>query len=80
MSGGAEAQAAALRISGDKAYFSGCGFYGGRGTLHDDLGRHYFKECYIEGSIDFILGNGRSMYKVCSRLFLLLNQNQNVRR
>ncbi|KAK7265928.1 hypothetical protein RJT34_33553 [Clitoria ternatea] len=58
-------QAAAFRISGDKAYFSGCGFYGAQDTLCDDSGRHYFKECYIEGSIDFIFGNGRSMYKDC---------------
>ncbi|PKU77166.1 probable pectinesterase 68 [Dendrobium catenatum] len=58
-------QAAAFRISGDKAYFFGCGFYGAQDTLCDDAGRHYFKECYIEGSIDFIFGNGRSMYKNC---------------
>ncbi|PON93024.1 Pectinesterase, Tyr active site [Trema orientale] len=58
-------QAAAFRISGDKAYFSGCGFYGAQDTLCDDAGRHYFKECYIEGSIDFIFGNARSMYKDC---------------
>ncbi|KAK9049652.1 hypothetical protein SSX86_031379 [Deinandra increscens subsp. villosa] len=58
-------QAVAFRISGDKAYFSGCGFYGAQDTLCDDTGRHYFKECYIEGSIDFIFGNGRSMYKDC---------------
>ncbi|CAN1333552.1 Probable pectinesterase 68 [Linum perenne] len=60
-------QAAAFRISGDKAYFVGCGFYGAQDTLCDDAGRHYFKDCYIEGSIDFIFGNGRSMYKVTSR-------------
>ncbi|XP_042440162.1 probable pectinesterase 68 isoform X1 [Zingiber officinale] len=58
-------QAAAFRISGDKAYFFGCGFYGAQDTLCDDAGRHYFKDCYIEGSIDFIFGNGRSMYKNC---------------
>jgi len=58
-------QAAAFRISGDKAYFCGCGFYGAQDTLCDDAGRHYFKDCYIEGSIDFIFGNGRSMYKNC---------------
>ncbi|XP_059657551.1 probable pectinesterase 68 [Cornus florida] len=58
-------QAVAFRIAGDKAFFSGCGFYGAQDTLCDDAGRHYFKECYIEGSIDFIFGNGRSMYKDC---------------
>ncbi|CAI0418142.1 unnamed protein product [Linum tenue] len=58
-------QAVAIRVSGDKAYFVGCGFYGAQDTLCDDAGRHYFKDCYIEGSIDFIFGNGRSMYKDC---------------
>ena len=62
-------QAVAFRISGDKAYFSGCGFYGAQDTLCDDTGRHYFKECRIEGSIDFIFGNGRSMYKVTMPFF-----------
>ncbi|XP_010530051.1 PREDICTED: probable pectinesterase 68 [Tarenaya hassleriana] len=58
-------QAVAFRIAGDKAYFSDCGFYGAQDTLCDDAGRHYFKRCYIQGSIDFIFGNGRSMYKEC---------------
>ncbi|OAY65918.1 probable pectinesterase 68 [Ananas comosus] len=66
-------QAAAFRISGDKAYFSGCGFYGAQDTLCDDAGRHYFKDCYIEGSIDFVFGNGRSMYKDCE-LHSIANQ------
>lgn len=57
-------QAVAFRVSGDKAFFFGCGFYGAQDTLCDDAGRHYFRDCYIEGSIDFIFGNGRSLYKV----------------
>ncbi|KAL3536205.1 hypothetical protein ACH5RR_004666 [Cinchona calisaya] len=60
------AQAVALRISGDKAAFFGCGFYGAQDTLNDDRGRHYFKECFIQGSIDFIFGNGRSLYEDCT--------------
>eukprot|EP01018_Ginkgo_biloba_P020333 Gb_41519 [translate_table: standard] len=59
-------QAVALRISGDKAAFYGCGFYGAQDTLHDDRGRHYFKECLIQGSIDFIFGNARSLYEGAS--------------
>ncbi|KAL6652267.1 hypothetical protein ACP70R_011192 [Stipagrostis hirtigluma subsp. patula] len=58
-------QAVAFRISGDKAFFFGCGFYGAQDTLCDDAGRHYFRDCYIEGSIDFVFGNGRSLYKNC---------------
>ncbi|PSR96405.1 Pectinesterase [Actinidia chinensis var. chinensis] len=59
------AQAVALRIAGDQAAFWGCGFFGAQDTLHDDRGRHYFKDCYIQGSIDFIFGNARSFYENC---------------
>ncbi|KAK6919804.1 Pectinesterase, catalytic [Dillenia turbinata] len=59
------AQAVAIRVGGDQAAFWGCGFFGAQDTLHDDKGRHYFKECYIQGSIDFIFGDGRSLYENC---------------
>ncbi|KAG6721293.1 hypothetical protein I3842_03G106400 [Carya illinoinensis] len=59
------AQAVAIRVAGDQAAFWGCGFFGAQDTLHDDSGRHYFKDCYIQGSIDFIFGNGRSLYENC---------------
>ena len=57
-------QAVALRISGDYAAFFNVNFYGAQDTLYDHKGRHYFYRCYIEGSIDFIFGNGRSFYFV----------------
>ncbi|KAF9598896.1 hypothetical protein IFM89_032750 [Coptis chinensis] len=28
-------------------------------------GRHFFKECFIQGSVDFIYGNGRSLFEDC---------------
>ncbi|KAH0451133.1 hypothetical protein IEQ34_018432 [Dendrobium chrysotoxum] len=59
------AQAVAIRVAGDQAAFWGCGFFGAQDTLHDDSGRHYFKECYIQGSIDFIFGDARSLYENC---------------
>ncbi|GMH23963.1 hypothetical protein Nepgr_025806 [Nepenthes gracilis] len=59
------AQAVAIRIAGDQAAFWGCGFFGAQDTLHDDRGRHYFRDCYIQGSIDFIFGDGRSFYENC---------------
>ncbi|KAH7414910.1 hypothetical protein KP509_14G017300 [Ceratopteris richardii] len=62
--GAVGAQAVALRVSADVAAFYGCGMFGAQDTLYDDAGRHYFKECYIEGSIDFIFGHGRSLYQV----------------
>ncbi|MQM11322.1 hypothetical protein Taro_044228 [Colocasia esculenta] len=59
------AQAVALRISGDQASFYNCGFYGAQDTLLDDRGRHYFRDCFIQGSIDFIFGGARSLYESC---------------
>ena len=59
-------QAVALRITGDFAAFYNCGFYGSQDTLNDDMGRHYYKNCEIVGSIDFIFGDAQSLYKVLS--------------
>ncbi|XP_022925076.1 probable pectinesterase 53 [Cucurbita moschata] len=58
-------QAVAFRISGDTAAFYGCRFLGAQDTLYDHLGRHYYKDCYIEGSVDFIFGNGLSLFEGC---------------
>eukprot|EP00268_Persea_americana_P045294 TRINITY_DN4610_c0_g2_i3.p1 TRINITY_DN4610_c0_g2~~TRINITY_DN4610_c0_g2_i3.p1 ORF type:complete len:389 (-),score=48.41 TRINITY_DN4610_c0_g2_i3:77-1243(-) len=58
-------QAVAFRATGDTAAFLGCKFLGAQDTLYDHLGRHYYKDCYIEGSVDFIFGNGLSLYEGC---------------
>ncbi|XP_054813214.1 putative pectinesterase 52 [Prosopis cineraria] len=57
--------ALAARIYGDKSAFIDCGFLGFQDTLWDVQGRHYFKNCYIEGAVDFIFGNGQSYYENC---------------
>ncbi|CAK9872176.1 unnamed protein product, partial [Sphagnum jensenii] len=64
--GAAGWQAVALRATGDFAAFYGCGFYGAQDTLYDHKGRHYFHDCYIEGSIDFVFGRGQSLYVGCT--------------
>ncbi|GFQ07833.1 probable pectinesterase 53 [Phtheirospermum japonicum] len=51
-------QAVALRISADTAAFINCKFVGAQDTLYDHKGRHYFKDCHIQGSVDFIFGDG----------------------
>lgn len=56
------AQAVAMRISGDKAAFHNCKFIGFQDTLCDDRGKHFFKDCYVQGTVDFIFGNGKSLY------------------
>ncbi|XP_035548683.1 putative pectinesterase 52 [Juglans regia] len=58
-------QAVAARIYGDKSAFYGCGFIGFQDTLWDATGRHYYKNCYIEGGVDFIWGTGQSIYEDC---------------
>ncbi|KAL0560679.1 hypothetical protein IC582_001089 [Cucumis melo] len=58
-------QGVALRITGDKAVFYRVKFLGGQDTLLDDLGTHYFYQCHIRGSVDFIFGTARSLYEQC---------------
>ncbi|XP_065864152.1 probable pectinesterase 53 [Euphorbia lathyris] len=58
-------QGVALRISGSKAAFYNCSFYGNQDTLYDHKGLHYFNNCFIQGSVDFIFGSGRSLYENC---------------
>ncbi|KAG8475278.1 hypothetical protein CXB51_032104 [Gossypium anomalum] len=57
--------ALAARIYGDKSAFYNCAFFGLQDTLWDVQGRHYFKNCYVEGAIDFIFGSGQSIYESC---------------
>ncbi|XP_010452709.1 PREDICTED: probable pectinesterase 49 [Camelina sativa] len=59
---GTQGQALAMRINADKAAFYNCRFYGFQDTLCDDRGNHFFKDCYIEGTYDFIFGRGASLY------------------
>jgi hypothetical protein len=69
-------QAVAFLIEGDMAQFYNCSFYGAQDTLYDKRGRHYWKDCFIQGSIDFIFGDGQSYYEViqhsCRFAFLFL--------
>ncbi|XP_065860360.1 putative pectinesterase 63 [Euphorbia lathyris] len=58
----AGAQAVALRLGGDKAAIYNCRIYGYQDTLLDETGRHFFKSCFIQGTVDFIFGSGKSIY------------------
>ncbi|KAK8650063.1 hypothetical protein V6N13_139713 [Hibiscus sabdariffa] len=60
--------APAALIRADKASFYRCGFVSVQDTLTDSQGRHYFDSCYIEGAVDFIWGNGKSIYTVSRHL------------
>ncbi|XP_049934052.1 probable pectinesterase 67 [Nymphaea colorata] len=59
-------QAVAALVAGDMSAFYGCGFSGIQDTLFDFQGRHLFRSCYIEGTVDFIFGSGRSLFEDCT--------------
>ncbi|CAL5402673.1 unnamed protein product [Camellia sinensis] len=58
-------QAVALRLAADKAMLYKVRVLGTQDTLLDDYGSHYFFQCYIQGSVDFIFGRSRSLYQDC---------------
>ncbi|KAI4366191.1 hypothetical protein MLD38_022101 [Melastoma candidum] len=58
-------QAVALRINGDKAVLYRVRVLGTQDTLLDEAGSHYFLQCLIQGSVDFIFGRSRSLYEEC---------------
>ncbi|KAF5751077.1 putative pectinesterase 11 isoform X1 [Tripterygium wilfordii] len=62
---GVSAQAVALRVEGDLVAFYACNIVSYQDTLLDDVGRHYYHNCYIEGATDFICGNGASLFQRC---------------
>jgi pectinesterase len=63
--GPAVAQALALRADGDRLEFRGCRFLGWQDTILVNRGRHYFADCTIEGSVDFIFGAATSYFDRC---------------
>lgn len=62
---GDHGQALALRIDGDRAIIHNCRMLGWQDTLMVNDGRQYFKDCYIEGRVDFIYGSGTSIFDHC---------------
>jgi pectinesterase len=57
-------QNSAPRPDGDKAAFYNCKFLGFQDTICDDRHNHFFKDCLIQGTVDFIFGSGTSLYFV----------------
>jgi pectinesterase len=57
-------QALALSVSGDRAVFRNCRFLGRQDTLYTGgQGRQYFRDCYIEGDVDFIFGSSAAVFE-----------------
>lgn len=66
-SSGPVGQAVAVRVDGDKVVFENCRFLGFQDTLypHGRNSRQYYKNCYIEGTTDFIFGWSTAVFEDC---------------
>lgn len=67
-SAGPVGQAVAVRVDGDKVTFKKCRFLGFQDTLypHGEKSRQYYKDCYIEGTVDFIFGWSTAVFDNCT--------------
>ena len=61
-------QAVALHTEGDRLTFVNCRFLGHQDTVYTGNGhsRHYFSDCYIEGTTDFIFGPSTAWFEHCT--------------
>jgi len=61
-------QAVALWIKSDKSVFENCRFLGFQDTLYTfgPDSRQYYKNCYIEGTVDFIFGPSIAVFENCT--------------
>lgn len=66
-SAGPVGQAVAVRVDGDRICFNNCRFLGFQDTLypHGENSRQYYKNCYIEGTVDFIFGWSTAVFEDC---------------
>ena len=60
-------QAVALHTEGDRLLFVNCRFLGHQDTIYTGNAqtRLYFKDCYIEGTTDFIFGPSTAWFEQC---------------
>ncbi|TWI69740.1 pectinesterase [Pseudoduganella lurida] len=62
---GDHGQALALRIDGDRAVVTNSRLLGWQDTVMLNNGRHYFRDTYIEGRVDFIYGSATAVFDRC---------------
>lgn len=66
-SAGPVGQALALSVEADRCVFENCKLIGNQDTLYatGENARQYFKDCYIEGTTDFIFGEATAVFENC---------------
>lgn len=67
-SSGPVGQAVAVRVDGDMVAFINCRFLGFQDTLypHGEKSRQYYRDCLIEGTVDFIFGWSTAVFDRCT--------------
>ncbi len=67
-SAGPVGQAVAAHVSADRSVFSRCRFLGFQDTLftYAEDSRQYYRNCYIEGTTDFIFGWSTAVFDECT--------------
>ena len=61
-------QAVAVLVNADRVAFSNCRFLGFQDTLYlkgSGAPRHYFKNCYLDGHVDYIFGSSIAVFDSC---------------
>jgi pectinesterase len=78
-----QTQAVALHSRGDKAIYENVRFLGNQDTVLVKNGaattitRSYFKNCYVEGDVDFICGRGTAVFDGSTLHYLTARQGTN---
>jgi pectin methylesterase-like acyl-CoA thioesterase len=62
---GVGSQAVALRATGQRQQFLGCRFIAHQDTLYTHSGSQYFRDCYVEGTVDFVFGGATAVLQNC---------------
>ena len=69
-------QALAFYGSGEHLVLENCRFLGKQDTLYTRDGSQYYKDCYIEGDVDFIFGAARTYFENCTIRSLVMERRR----